>query len=229
MPLSDVIFVSYDEPHADENFARLRAFAPRAVRLHGVSGIYNAYQAAADLSTTPFFFMVDADAWILDGSGLGPAERGDGDIYSWFSVNAVNGLRGRTGSLKLMRREVVRTMDSAAVDFFSSMRGVRKVVRVVASENRFNASPYLTWRGAYRECAKLSSGLVRNPNGEALHTWLTVGADKPFGLWSLIGARMGARLGADEGLDAVAKINSHAFLAQTFEGLDKSLEGLEVR
>ena len=63
----DVVFISFEEPNADENFARLLTFAPHAKRVHHVEGEYNAYMAALRIASTPYFFTVDGDSWILDG------------------------------------------------------------------------------------------------------------------------------------------------------------------
>lgn len=215
----DVIFVSYDEPNADENFARLLTFAPHAKRLHGVKGIYNAYQAAADMSEAPYFYMVDGDSWVLDGMTFGMAGQVPAEIYTWRSVNAVNGLVSRTGAVKLMSCRVVR-MRPGAADFFGSMTGRRRIIHVAASENRFNASPFLAWRDAYRECAKLAAASVSDPSGQKLQVWQTRGGDKPFGAWSLIGARMGAELGRRDSGAALGLINDHEFLHETFSRLN---------
>ena len=60
----DVIFLSYDEPTADENFELLQLFAPHAKRVHGVDGILNAHKECAKASSTNYFYVVDADAVI---------------------------------------------------------------------------------------------------------------------------------------------------------------------
>jgi hypothetical protein len=224
----DVIFVSYDEPNADANFARLQSLAPAARRLHGIEGIYNAYQAAAELSQTRYFFMIDGDTWIRDGVTFRIPDGKPADIYTWRSVNAVNGLEARTGALKLIRRGAARSMKSDAIDFFASMTGVRRTIRLLASENRFNASPLLTWRGAFRECAKLASATFIDPSQRKLEVWQTLGAEKPFGLWSLIGARMGAELGRRDGGAAMDLINDKAYLEQTFQDLRDRLGPLAV-
>ena len=57
----DVIFISYDEPNADENFADLLNKCPWAKRSHGVHGSDAAHKAAAKLSDTERFVGVDAD------------------------------------------------------------------------------------------------------------------------------------------------------------------------
>ena len=35
----DIIFISFDEPNADENWKLLKEIAPHAKRVHGVKGI----------------------------------------------------------------------------------------------------------------------------------------------------------------------------------------------
>ena len=43
----DIIFISYNEPQADENFSRLKARFPYAQRVQGITGIHQAHIAAA--------------------------------------------------------------------------------------------------------------------------------------------------------------------------------------
>ena len=62
----DVVFISYKESNAEENWQRVLEKAPWAQRVDGVEGIFNAHQAAAKLSTTDMFYVVDGDAWLLD-------------------------------------------------------------------------------------------------------------------------------------------------------------------
>ena len=57
----DVVFISYDEPNADENFADLLNKCPWAKRSHGVFGSDAAHKAAANLSETERFVGIDAD------------------------------------------------------------------------------------------------------------------------------------------------------------------------
>ena len=57
----DTIFISYDEPNAEKNYAELVKLVPWAKRVHGVKGSDNAHKAAANLSETDRFISVDAD------------------------------------------------------------------------------------------------------------------------------------------------------------------------
>ena len=56
----DIVYISYDEPNADENYADLLEKCPWAKRSHGVWGSDAAHKAAAALSETERFITVDA-------------------------------------------------------------------------------------------------------------------------------------------------------------------------
>jgi len=58
---SDVVFISYNESFADKNYNSLLQLYPNAKRIHGIKGIHQAHIAAAKISTTPMFWVVDAD------------------------------------------------------------------------------------------------------------------------------------------------------------------------
>jgi hypothetical protein len=57
----DIVFLSYDEPNAEKNYADLLAKVPWAKRVHGVKGSDNAHKACANLSETDRFVTVDGD------------------------------------------------------------------------------------------------------------------------------------------------------------------------
>ena len=91
----DIVFISFDEPNADENYADLLDKAPWAKRSHGVFGSDAAHKAAADLAETDRFITIDADN-IVDGNFFGVEVDmdivGDLDVISWAGKNEVNGL-----------------------------------------------------------------------------------------------------------------------------------------
>ena len=57
----DIIFLSYNEPNAEKNYADLLAKVPWAKRVHGVKGSDAAHKACAALSETEYFTTVDGD------------------------------------------------------------------------------------------------------------------------------------------------------------------------
>jgi hypothetical protein len=214
----DVIFLSYDEPNANQNFARLREFAPRAKRVHGVKGIGNALRKAAEISDTDYLFVVDADNWILDGFRFEFPESELLGKHLWYSRNAVNGSIWRNGAIKLLGRSDILSVKEAPVDFFFSMKGKVSSVDVIASETRFNCSPFLAWRCGFRECTKLAGGLTRSTIvQEMLGIWQNVGADKLNGDWCILGSRMGAAFGeANARTPSLRLINDMNWLKSEF-------------
>ena len=57
----DIIYLSYDEPNAEKNYADLCKKVPWAKRVHGVEGSDAAHKACAELSETDRFITVDGD------------------------------------------------------------------------------------------------------------------------------------------------------------------------
>ena len=57
----DIVYLSYDEPNAEKNYADLLSKVPWAKRVHGVEGSDAAHKACANLSETDRFITVDAD------------------------------------------------------------------------------------------------------------------------------------------------------------------------
>ena len=113
----DIIFLSYDEPNAEENWADLKRKVPWAKRVHGVEGSDAAHKACADLSDTKHFVTVDGDTIIdpkfmevvLDLDKLGI----DDDYqFSWCGKIDVNGLMYGNGSLKMWTKEFVKNMQT---------------------------------------------------------------------------------------------------------------------
>ena len=57
----DIIYLSYDEPNAEKNYADLLSKVPWAKRVHGVKGSDAAHKACAELSTTDRFVTDHVD------------------------------------------------------------------------------------------------------------------------------------------------------------------------
>ena len=62
----DIVFISYQEPNADENYKRILKRFPQCKRIHGVKGIHQAHIEAAKLCNTPMFWIIDGDADIVE-------------------------------------------------------------------------------------------------------------------------------------------------------------------
>ena len=92
----DIVFISYDEPNADENYSDLLEKCPWAKRSHGVWGSDAAHKAAAAMSETDRFITVDADN-IINDDFLNQVIDFDEDtdlnnkVISWTAKNIING------------------------------------------------------------------------------------------------------------------------------------------
>ena len=102
----DIIFLSYDEPNAEKNYADLCSKAPWAKRVHGVEGSDAAHKACSDLSETENFITIDGDTIIdpkflqveLDLEKLKATPEFQ---FSWAGNIDVNGLKYGNGSIKM--------------------------------------------------------------------------------------------------------------------------------
>lgn len=199
-PLFDIIFLSYDEFAADENFKKLKARFPRAKRVNGVKGIKEAHKAAAELASTSMFYVVDADAEIVTDFDFKDQiiHLDINTVYIWHSRNLVNGLEYGYGGIKLFPTHAVLSYTGSPVDFTTSVTHSVYVVDRVANITRFDTDPFSTWRSAFRECVKLSTGIINGQIGEEtkerLRIWCSVGNGE-FGDFSIAGANKGLEFG----------------------------------
>jgi len=212
----DIIYLSYDEPNAEENYADLLSKVPWAKRVHGVDGSDAAHKACAELSETDRFITVDGDN-IIDQNFLNQVIDLDDTqdltkcVISWCGNNVINGLRYGNGGLKCWPKEYVlnmRTHENASpdnphaqVDFCWDAQYIQ--VRDTFSTTHNNATPYQAWRAGFREGVKLALDrgeriskedfFTKNhyKNLHMLYVWMMVGSDVSNGDWAILGAREG--------------------------------------
>jgi len=209
----DLIFISYDEDNADENWADLKTKCPWAKRVHGVEGSDAAHKAAATLSKTDRFVTVDADSIVkpeflnvvLDEKLANDPTK----VVSWSSLNVVNGLVYGNGSLKCWTKDYVKNMktheesDSPKnrVEFCFEEGYIQR--NAICSITYPNGSARQAFRSGFREGVKmcLDQGLkipitdlidkIYWKNLIRLLVWCSVGIDTPNGIWCIYGARLG--------------------------------------
>ena len=228
----DVIQISYHEETADENFEILQMFAPHAKRVQGVKGILAAHQAAAEISETGNFYVVDADAVIEeefnfkfrpDNTKLEYGHVPQTEcVYTWRSSNPINDLIYGYGGVKLFPRKATLAAKHWDVDMTTSL-GCTFVPKLqVSNITAFNTDPFNTWKSAFRECTKLSSSAISNgdnrDNEYRLDIWCTRGSNKPYGEFCLMGAKQGRDFGEHykNNERILKKINDFDWLKQTF-------------
>ena len=213
----DIVYLSYDEPNCEENWRDLQAKWPRAQRVHGVKGSDAAHKACAELAQTDRFITVDGDnkirerflntEWTFDDTW-----NITDSVLSFPAENAVNGLTYGNGGIKIWPKHVVLNMRThEAADDAHGMAGTDfcwvldyVLMPGVWSDVHINATAAQAWRAGFREGVKLGlvegvkvtdplkwrTAQVKN-NFDRLCVWTQVGLDKPFGLYTIYGARMG--------------------------------------
>jgi len=239
----DVFFLSYNEPYADENYARLKELVPNARRVNGVKGFAAAHQECARRSFTNNFYVVDSDAIIVDDFDFSftPSKyntwwyKPECDyICIWSSINPINDLIYGHGGVKILPKQPLMCENKDVIDFTTGFGLSTKVFDEVSNITAFNYDEFSTFRSAYRECAKLAANLtnkelvnkldvetsirLRNEAEHRLHAWTTVGAGRRFGEQSLIGARQGKKYGLQYQDDDVAlkMINDYEWMQNEF-------------
>ena len=209
----DVVFLSYDEPNAEKNYADLCSKLPWAKRVHGVYGSDAAHKACADVSDTEYFVTVDADnivdpaffQQVVDLDELGLTKD---HVFSWCGKVHVNGLMYGNGGLKMWTRKFVHNMKTHEHSEEGDERGKVEFCfddkyyqfNENFSTSYTNATPWQAWRAGFREGVKMSLDQGARAksldqiwwqNYDRLRIWCSVGADVENGLWSILGAREG--------------------------------------
>lgn len=220
LSIYDIVFISYNESTADENYNKLLQRFPRAKRIHGVTGIHQAHIAAARLATTDLFYVVDGDAIIVDDFNfdyIAPHYE-TGHVHVWRSTNPVNGLEYGYGGVKLLPRIKTLEMNVDTADMTTSISNNFKAMPTISNITAFNTDPFNSWKSAFRECVKLSSRIIdRQEDNETrvrLDRWCSIGSD----LNAIAGAIAGRKYGEDYqgNKEALKKINDFNWLREKF-------------
>lgn len=204
----DAFYISYDEPNAEQNWARVRELLPHAKRIHGVKGFEAAHKTCAIASTTRRFMTIDGDNWIetrFIDQELDDTKHPDA-VFSWKSRNLVNGLEYGNGGLKCWDRDALLASNTheggSDTDFCWVLRYYQ--VNTLGSISINNASPFQAWRAGFREGVKMSYidgkpmsspadqiSRVPDKNLSKMHVWMAIGRDAENGIWAMYGARLG--------------------------------------
>tara|TARA_B110000503_G_scaffold83166_1_gene126870 strand:- start:205 stop:1125 length:921 start_codon:yes stop_codon:yes gene_type:complete len=211
----DIIYLSYDEPNAEQNYNDLCKKVPWAKRVHGVEGSDAAHKACAELSETDRFITVDGDNIIKESflnQEIDLAMHVDlsTSVISWAGKNVINGLVYGNGGLKCWPKDYVLKMRThenadpgnihAQVDFCWDTKYIQMEGTYCDVHN--NHTPQQAWRAGFREGVKmaLDRGMrvtkedflqLHWKNLHRLYIWLMVGEDAKNGSWAIYGARQG--------------------------------------
>ena len=211
----DIIYLSYDEPNAEKNYADLLSKVPWAKRVHGVHGSDAAHKACANLSETDRLIIVDGDNTI-DAEFINQEFEIDSDVdldksvLSWTARNTINGLVYGNGGIKSWPKSVLlnmQTHENAAPDNIHAQVDFCWDINYYHMEGCYstilnNETPQQAWRAGFREGVKMALREGKRvpaselkqlhwKNLHRLYVWLMVGSDVENGMWSIYGARQG--------------------------------------
>jgi hypothetical protein len=191
----DIVFISYDEPEADENWQKLsQKFL--AKRVDGVKGMEAALEAAANLSSTPWYYAVFAKTQLFDTFDFSfvPDRMQQPKHYIFDCKNQSNGLVYGHMGIVLYNVDGIHTINNIGnfgIDYTLSFP--HESIPILSCLGDFATTPYHAWRTAFRECAKLAYFESNAPSVDGTYR-LQVWQNKASGRnseWVLNGARDG--------------------------------------
>jgi hypothetical protein len=157
----DIVFIDNGEPNAEGNWVFLNiTTANNNNRIHrssGVTGRVAAYHAAAELSTTPWFFAVFAKLrvdGIFDWSWQ-PDRMQEPKHYIFHARNPVNDLEYGHQAMIAYNKRLVLANTGTGLDF--TLDSAHEVVPILSGTADYAHTPWMAWRTAFRECIKLRS------------------------------------------------------------------------
>lgn len=210
----DCIYLSYDEPQKEEFWIKIKNMVPWAKRVDGVHGSDAAHKAAAQISETERFILIDGDNMpdikffdlVFDIT-----ERNKNAQFRWRAKNHVNGLYYGNGGMSSWTREFVMNMrthentdgtDQTNIEF--CFDPLYWPMHDCYSTTYVNYTPKQAWRAGFREGVKMCTrnGVIP-PSKEKfvdwvwptcmrnLSIWQSIGRDVENGFWAILGARLG--------------------------------------
>ena len=212
----DIVYLSYDEPNAEKNYADLLTKVSWAKRVHGVDGSDSAHKACARLSETERVIVVDGDntirpEFLKQEIDFKDEVDLDKSVISWGARNTINGLIYGNGGIKCWPTQLVLDMKThenaesenakTQVDFCWDINYIQ--IDSCMSDVHNNATPQQAWRAGFREGVKMGllegSKAVPNNFSKQVHwknfhrllVWMHVGLDVKNGDWAIYGARQG--------------------------------------
>lgn len=223
----DIVFLSYNEAHAERHWGLVKNQFPRARHVAGLTGLVAAHREAAGRCRTKYFWVIDADNIIIKPEVFDfkwdRKDEHENRVAVWRAANNVNGLEYGYGGVKLLPRRAVLYVPDGVTDFTTSISDFFHPMDEVASTTVINATPFEAWKAGFRECAKLSSLVIKGGDifeaEERLVTWRTTAFDVPYASFVLNGAREGARYGTRYQDDPIAltRINDWEWLHDRFD------------
>lgn len=214
----DKWFLVYDDPYAKVNYAKAKEKIVTLKKLVTGKGIHGSHRMCADQSLTDRFVVLDADCELLDSfsyTKLLTSLTNEKKVFVFRSINPVNNLVYGHGGVKVFDRRLFD--DNNAVDMTTAFDIT--TVDYITNIHKFNSTAFHTWRTAFRECVKLSSGVIKLRNTQddeyRLTTWCEEFNDVEYAEYAKLGALAGREYGHSS--KDLNNINDFKWLRSKFE------------
>jgi hypothetical protein len=187
----DIIFFSNGETCADSNYEHLLSITKdlpnKVIRIDKINGRVASQHAAANASTTPWYFLVNAKLRVSEKFDFSwqPNVYKSRRHYIFTATNPVNKLEYGHQAIVANNKKLTLNTVVRGLDFTMDSR--TEVVDVNSGVALYNSSKWDTWRTSFRECIKLAYA-KDTVSKDRLNTWLTVGQGE-FAQYSLQGAK----------------------------------------
>ena len=171
----DIIFISYDEPLAEQRFIKLKSKYPRTKWCKNIKGQTEAYHTAANMSDTDYFFAVFPKLEVVDSFDFSfqPDRMKNSCHYIFNCKNPVNGLEYGHRAVILYNKRLAILTVFPGLDFTLSQP--HEVVPILCGTSYFNITPEISWRVAFREVIKLCAMKPTVESRYRLKKWCELG------------------------------------------------------
>jgi hypothetical protein len=185
----DIVFIDNGEVNAEYNWLQLphTSITNRIHRSSRVNGRIAAYHAAAELSTTPWFFAVFAKLEVSSAFDWAwqPDRLQQPKHYIFHARNPVNGLEYGHQAMIAYNKQLTLNNTGTGLDF--TLDSAHEVVPIISGVANYYTSDWMCWRTAFREVLKLRASLPDVENEYRLNQWCNV--DNTQSKWSMKGAQ----------------------------------------
>jgi len=191
----DIIFISNGESAAEENYEYLVHLTRNLPnRLHRVKDVYGrvvSQHTAAKLSTTPWYFLINAKCKVNPNFDFSwqPNRMVTRKHYIFTATNPLNNLE--YGHMAIVANNKKLTLSTLGTGLDFTLESSNSVINVNSGIGLFNTSEWDTWRTAFREVLKLKyqSHVYHDVEStDRLNIWLSV-ANGEFAEWAIRGAK----------------------------------------
>jgi hypothetical protein len=186
----DIIYISNGESNAEKNWDHLltvtKGLPNKINRVDKVDGRVQAYQQAAKLSDTAWFFAVFAKLQVNENFDWNwqPDRLQQSKHYIFHAKNPITGLEYGHMAMIAYNKKLVLNNNAPGLDF--TLDQEHEVVPVISGTAYYADNIGTAWRSAFREVIKLKDSSTID-NEYRLQKWLD-SSDTELGVWSQRGA-----------------------------------------